>query len=171
MKKYLPMLICGFAAGVLQIVPFIKSFSCCLIMPLAAFFSLVLDRKANNITSKIPAKKAVAFGILTGLFAAAFGSFFEIVITFITKQNDIIATFPELQRMVENFPVSEAIKKEILLLFQNLRNEILTTGFSWLYTFSILANNFIINTIFGAVGGLIGTQIINGKANNSPDNF
>lgn len=170
MKKYLPSLVCGFSAGVLQIVPLVKSFSCCLVLPLAAFFALILEQKSTNNFDIISAKKAVMIGLFTGLFAALFGSFLEILITFITKQNDIIITFPELQKMVGNFPVTEDIKKEVLLLFQNVRNDILTTGFSWLYSFSLVVNDFFIDILFGITGGLIGSQIINNRINNSKYN-
>jgi hypothetical protein len=165
-KKYLPAFVCGFGAGVLQIVPFLRSFSCCFIIPLAAFLSLVLNQRATNSREKITSKKALMFGIVTGLYAAMFGSFFELFITLITKHNDIISTFPELQRMIDGFPVSQEIKTEVLNLFQNVRQEILTNGFSLLYTFSIFINNFVINTIFGAIGGLVGAQIMNNKTIN-----
>ena len=166
MKKYLAAIICGFGAGVLQIVPFVKSFSCCMILPLAAFISLLLDQRATRIFEKIPMKKALLFGLFTGLFAALFGSVFEILITFITKHNDVIASFTDLQRIVQNLPLSEEIKKEILNLFQSVREDILKNGFSLLYTFSVIVNNFIVNSIFGSVGGLIGAQIINSRLNN-----
>lgn len=166
MKKYLSALVCGFGAGVLQIVPFLRSFSCCFIIPLAAFVSLILDQRATNSRGKISSKRALMFGIVTGLYAALFGSFFELFITLITKHNDIISTFPELQRMIDSFPVSPEIKTEVLNLFQNVRQEILTKGFSPLYTFSVFINNFVINTIFGAIGGLVGAQIINNRINN-----
>lgn len=171
MKKYLSSLVCGFGAGVLQIVPLLRSFSCCFILPLAAFVSLLLNQRATNSKAKITTKNALLFGIVTGLYAALFGSFLEIFITFITKQNDIISTFPELQRMINNFPVSPEIKNEVLNLFQRVREDILANGFSVLYTFSVLVNNFIVNTIFGAVGGLIGAQIINSRMNNTKNEF
>lgn len=171
MKKYLPSIVSGFGAGVLQIVPFVKSFSCCFIMPIAAFLALILDQKANHFVGRILTKKAVVVGLMTGLFAAIFGSTFEIFITFVTRQNDIIAAFPDLQRMLDTFPITDDIKREVLYLFQNVRTEILTTGFSWIYTFSILVNNFTINLIFGAIGGLVGAQIINSRTDNSQDNF
>ncbi len=166
MKKYISSLVTGFGAGVLQIVPFLRSFSCCMIIPLASFFSLLLNQMATKSREKISSKNALLFGVMTGLYAALFGTIFEIFITFITKHNDIIATFPELQRMVENFPVSPEIKTEVLNIFQNVRNEILTNGFSFLYTFSVLINNLIVDTIFGAIGGLIGAQVINNRLNN-----
>ncbi len=166
MKKYLSSLVCGFGAGVLQIVPFLRTFSCCMILPFAAFLSLLLNQKATKSREKITTKNALLFGIMTGLYAALFGSSLEILITLITKHNDIVTTFPELQRMVENFPVGPEIKKEVLTLFQNVRTDIMTHGFSTVYTISVFVNNFIINTIFGAVGGIVGAQVINSKMNN-----
>ena len=72
--------------------------------------------------------------------------------------------------MVEKFPVTDDIKKEILYLFQNVRNDILTTGFSWLYTFSLIVNDFFIDILFGITGGLIGSQIINNRIKKSKYN-
>jgi hypothetical protein len=168
-KKYLASLVCGFGAGVMQIVPFIKSFSCCFILPLAVFMALVLDQRATNYFGKITIKKGLIFGLFTGLFAALFGSIFEILITFLTKQNDIIVGFPELERMVQSFPVTLEIKQQVVNMFQNVKNDLLNYGFSWFYTISIIANNFIVNSVFGMVGGLIGVQIINNKYKNQSD--
>ncbi len=163
MKKYLSPFVCGFGAGVLQIVPVAKSLSCCFIIPLAAFFSLVLDQKAQNSTAKIPTKKGLMFGLITGLYAALFGSTFDIMITLITRHNDIVAMLPELQKIIVTFPITEEMQKNILTLFQEVRNDILNYGFSSLYTFSVIINNLVVNSIFGIVGGLIGVQIINKK--------
>lgn len=166
MKKYLAAVICGFGAGVLQIVPLVKNFSCCMILPLAAFISLLLDQRSTRNFEKIPMKKALLFGLFTGLFAALFGSTFELLITFITKHNDVIASFTELQRVVQDLPLSNEIKNEIQNIFQSIREDILKNGFSLLYTFSIVVNNFLVNSIFGSVGGLMGAQIINSRINN-----
>lgn len=160
-------MICGFAAGVLQVVPLIKSFSCCLILPVAAFLSLLLDQKATKSAAKIPMTKALVFGLFTGLTAAFFATLFDVAITFITKQNDVIIAFPELQRMIEGFPLSPELKNEVLAIFQVVRKELMEYGFSWFYTISILLNNFIVNSIFGIVGGLIGAQILNSKNKSS----
>lgn len=167
LKKYLSPFVCGFGAGVLQIVPIAKTFSCCFIMPLAAFLSLILDQKANKNFKKITMRKALIFGLMTGLYAALFGSLLDIIITLITKHNDIVAMFPELQRMITAFPLDEEMKKQVLNWFQNMRNDILQFGFSPLYTLSVIVNNLIINSIFGIVGGLIGAQIINRRNQNT----
>ncbi|MEW6194577.1 MAG: hypothetical protein AB1521_05405 [Bacteroidota bacterium] len=166
MRKYISPFVCGFGAGVLQVVPVAKSLACCFIIPLAAFLSLYLELKANPSSVQIQLKKGLIFGLLTGLFAALFGSFFDIFITLLTKNNDIVAAFPELQKMINGFPLSEELKKEVLRLFNSVRNEILRYGFSPLYTISVLINNLVINSIFGMIGGLVGTQVINSKFKN-----
>ncbi len=168
-KKYISAIVCGFGAGVLQIVPLLKSFACCLFIPFAAFLSLLLDQRANKSIERITAKKAFTFGLLTGIYAALFGSVFEILITFITKHNDIIAAFPQMQKMIEGFPVSSDVKQDVLKLFQNIREDLITKGFSWLYTLTIFLNNFLVNSIFGIAGGLIGAQILNNKLNKRSD--
>lgn len=166
MKKYLSSFVCGFGAGVLQIVPIAKSFGCCLIIPFAAFFSLILDKKANPTSEKISSKKALMLGLMTGLYAAFFGSTFDIVITFITKNNDLVESFPQFQQMINNFPFSDELKNEVLRLFQKVRNDILNYGFSFVYAISIITNNLFINSLFGIAGGLIGAQIINRRPEN-----
>ncbi len=92
-------------------------------------------------------------GLLTGIYAALFGSFFDIFITLVTKNNDIIAVFHEMGNLIDNFPVSPEIKEEVLNMLSNVVNDIKATGFSWLYTLSIFINNIVLNSIFGVVGG------------------
>ncbi len=167
LKKYISPFVCGFSAGVMQIVPVAKSFACCLIIPVAAYFSLVLDQKANKNYSRITLKKAAGFGILTGLNAALFGTFFEIIITLITKNNDLVLALPEVQKMLANFPVDPHLKKEVISLLNGVIFSIKHYGFSFIYSFSILMNNLVINTIFGLIGGIISMQIINKKNDNS----
>lgn len=166
MKKYISPFICGFGAAVLQVVPLIKSFSCCLILPFTAFIALALDQKANKDYSKILMSKAFIFGIVIGLTSAIFSTLFDIFITAITKQNDLITTLPELYKMIENFPLDQMVKKEVINLFENVKNELSNYGFSWFYTITILLNNLIVNTIFGIVGSLISASIINNRNNN-----
>lgn len=166
MKKYLSAFVCGFGAGVLQIVPVAKSFSCCLIIPVAAYLALVLERKSKKITGESSVKFGVIIGLLTGLYAAIFGSVFELLITFITKTNDLVAAYPELHKMIYDFPLSEDLKAHVTQLLSSVIDSITTTGFSWLYAFSLLFNNFLVNMIFGMIGGLIGVQIINSRIKN-----
>lgn len=167
MKKYLSAFVCGFGAGVLQIVPVAKSFSCCLIIPAAAFLAILLERKSKNETGTIELKNGILIGTITGLYAALFGSFFDLLVTFITKSNDLVAALPEFQKLITNFPVSDFIKEEVSNMLYKVYDQIRETGFSWLYTFSVVINNFFINTIFGLLGGLFGSQFINSRIKRS----
>ncbi|MDQ7815618.1 MAG: hypothetical protein RDU14_01175 [Melioribacteraceae bacterium] len=161
MKKYISAFVAGFGAGVLHVVPVAKSFACCLILPVASFIALLLDKKANPTYEKISMKKGAKFGLITGLYAALFGTAFDLFITLITKNNDIVSMLPELQKMIVAFPISEGLRTEVLNIFEHVRNDILQYGFSFTYTFSIIINNTVINSIVGTLGGLVGAQVIN----------
>ncbi|NOX65234.1 MAG: DUF4199 family protein [Chlorobi bacterium] len=163
MKKYLSPLIVGFGAGVLSIVPVAKSFGCCLIIPVAAFIALLLEQKANNDYSKIEIKQGLLFGLLTGLYAALFGTILDFFITFITKNNDIVATYSELQKVINQFPISENLKDNVMNILGNVVESIRTSGISLIYTFSVLVNNLVLNSVFGMLGGIIGAQILNSR--------
>ena len=162
MKKYLSAFVCGFGAGVLQVVPVAKSFSCCLIIPAAAGLALFLEQKSTNNFERILPGKSIIIGLLTGLYAALFGSFFDLLITFITKNNDLVAAFPEIQKMVTDF-ASQELADEILALFSQMRDEIIGNGFSLLYAISVVFSNLFMNIIFGIIGGLVGAQVINNR--------
>ncbi len=163
MKKYISSFVTGFGAGVLQVVPIVKSLTCCLIIPVASYIAIILDRKAKRDSGKISIKHGLMIGLMTGIYAALFGTLFDLLITFITRSNDIVVMFPEFQRMINNFPVEEEIKTQVIKLIQIVRDEIIQYGFSFLYTFSVLINNFVVDTIFGIIGGLISVQLINSK--------
>ncbi len=164
-KKIISPFVAGFAAGVLQIVPLLKGFACCLVIPAAAYFSLLLDKKANRNNDDITFKKAAWFGILTGLFAAVFATTFEVIITLITKNNDIVFALPELNKMFSGMPIDAKIKQELINIMTNIAKEIKAYGFSFFYTISIFFNNLFINVIFGFLGGVISMQILNKKKN------
>ncbi len=163
MKKYLSAFVCGFGAGVLQIVPVAKSFSCCLILPVAAYMALILDRKASNEIGRMAIKKGAVIGVLTGLYAALFGSSFEIIITLITKNNDLVVAYPELMKVISDFPLSSAMIEQAQYMLESVVEDIQTVGFSFLYTFAVAANNLLVNIVFGLIGGVIGAQIINSR--------
>jgi len=146
-KKYISPLIVGLAAGVLLIVPVIKSLGCCLLIPVAAFISLMLEQKANSDFSKLEIKKGVLFGLVTGLTAAFFGTFFDFLITLITHTNDLVFAIPQLIETVNQFPVDEASKQEVLTLLGEVIEDIKANGFSLLYTLSLLANNLFSNSV------------------------
>lgn len=165
MKKYISAFISGFGAGVLQIVPAVKSFSCCLIIPVASYIAVMLDRKSTGRINKISTKKGLLIGLVTGLYAALFGSIFELLITFITRSNDFIFAIGELQKAINQLPLDDLLKMEVLKMIGKVVQDIQHSGFSVLYTFSIILNNFIVNPIFGMIGGIISVQIINSKIN------
>ncbi|MCP5062121.1 MAG: DUF4199 family protein [Ignavibacteriae bacterium] len=166
MKKYLPVLVTGFAAGVLHIVPIVKGLTCCLVVPVAAYFAIVLYQKSNNNFEQIDLRKGATLGILTGVIAAIFGSFFDIAITLITKNNDILNSFNQLTETIDMFPFPRETKDEVLNLMQTVVTSIRETGFSLLYATSIFVNNLIVNPIFGLIGGLVGAKILNSKNSN-----
>lgn len=160
MKKYLPTFIAGFGAAVLSIVPGIKSFSCCLIVPGATILALILDQKVNKNSERIAIGKAVMFGLITGLFATIFITALDGIITLITKTNDFIEALPQSESLIRelNFgPMAE----ESLKLMKQMAKQIQTTGFSPLYIFILFTSNIITNTIFGVIGGLVGMGLLN----------
>jgi len=163
LKKYFPVLVTGFAAGVLHIVPVFKSLTCCLIVPVAAYFTIVLYQKSNNNFEQMELKKGAVLGLLTGVVAALFGSFFDIIITLVTKNNDILNSFNQLTETIDVFPFPQETKDEVLRLMQSVATSIRETGFSFLYSISILVNNLIVNPIFGLIGGLVGVKMLNSK--------
>lgn len=162
MKQILPALVCGFGAAVLTTVPGLKNFGCCLIVPAAAYFSLYLDRRINLFFEPIKPSKATAFGILTGFFAAMFSTFFEVLITYLLRSNDFVATLPELDKLLKGYFANPAFADTMLLL-KNMEKEISQTGFSGLYIILFFFNSIIIDVIFGIAGGLFGMYFINKK--------
>lgn len=163
MKKYLPALVAGFGAGVLHVVPIAKGLTCCLVVPIAAVIAIMLEQKANGNLRIIELKRGVILGVLTGLFAALFGSFFDILITLITKNNDIIIAFNEINDIFDTLPVPEYVKEEVINLMGSVVESIKKTGFSSIYALSVIFNNLIVDSIFGMIGGIVGTKIINAK--------
>lgn len=168
MKKYLSPIVCGFGAGVLMIAPLIKTFTCCLIIPAAALFSLLLDQKANPKEGEITIQKGLVFGLLTGVFAALFGTLFETLITFITHSNDLTENYEYLIEVWKNIP-DEAMLKTTTDLFQKIISDIEVTGFSLTYSLLLFANHFFTGLIFGLLGGLLGMKIGNANLKKQQD--
>ncbi len=162
-SKYFPTLVSGFAAGVLTTVPAIKSLSCCVIVPAAVAFALYADKRISGNDEPIQMKHALTFGVFTGLYTALFGTSFDVLITFITRSNDFVASYPDLLKMLGSFtlmPGDDASIKEAFNILEQTRNEILATGFSFFYTFMMLINNLIFYPLFGLLGGLIGKALV-----------
>lgn len=162
-KKYLPTLVCGFGAAVLSTVPGIKNFSCCLLVPGAAVFSILLDKKINRSNDKVNLGKAIGFGFLTGVFATIFITTFEMLLTYFTKSNDFIQSIPQSEMVMRQWNLGPLVD-DSLKLIKSVAKEIEKSGFSFIYLLMILSSNFIINSIFGMIGGALGMNLANRKA-------
>lgn len=160
MKKIFPSLVSGFGSAVLTTVPLLKSFSCCLLVPGAAILALFLDRKINHNFEKINIQKALLFGFLTGLFATFFITSFDLLITYLTRSNELFQSIDQTEAMMRNWNLGPMLDESIKMIKQ-MAAEIETTGFSLLYTFMIFVTYFISNSIFGMLGGLLGMAILN----------
>lgn len=161
-KTISPSLVAGFATAVLLTIPGLKSFGCCLILPLAAAAAVYLEARFENFAHQITTKRALLIGVTTGLFAALFSTSFDVLISYLVRTNEIIEALPQLELMLSSF-VSGEIKNETMNMLRKIEQEITSTGFSPLYTFFVLINNLIINSIFGLLGGLLGASYINKK--------
>jgi hypothetical protein len=163
-KKYLPTLVCGFGAAVLSTVPGIKNFSCCLLVPGAAVFAIVLDRKINKSNEKISLGKGIGFGFLTGIVATIFITFFEMLLTYFAKTNDFVQSLPQSELLLRQWNLGP-LMDESLKLIKQMAKEIEKSGFSFLYLIMIFLSNFITNSIFGMIGGALGMRLVNRKLN------
>ncbi len=159
-KNFLPPLVCGFGAAVITTVPGVKSLGCCLIVPLAAILSLYLDHKINKTELPFRAKNAMILGLLTGIFAAVFASSFDILMTYIFHSNDFVQTLPQTEALVRHYKLGLLLNQTMGMMKQ-MSSDIQQTGFSLFYTVGIFFSNFIVNAIFGTLGGLLGITFIN----------
>jgi hypothetical protein len=162
-KKYLPTLVCGFGAAVLSTVPGIKNFSCCLLVPAAAAFSIMLDKKITHSNEKVSISKSLGFGFLTGIFSTLFITTFEMLLTFFTKSNDFIESLPQTEMIMRQWNLGPLVD-DSLKLIKSVAKQIEKNGFSFIYLLMILSSNFIVNSIFGMIGGALGMSLANRKA-------
>jgi hypothetical protein len=162
-NKYLPSLVTGFVAAVLVSIPLLKHVGCCVIVPFAAVYALILDVKLNKAELPIKGMHAFLFGIFTGLWAAIFSALFETIITLFTHSNDFVQELPGIENILRNqAPATfKQFIDQAILIYRHMAVEIETTGFSALYTFAILSTNIIIDIIFGIIGGFIGMNYLN----------
>ncbi len=161
-KKYLPALVCGFGASVLTTIPGLESIACCLLVPVASIIAVRLYNKTSHEMLKLHTGTGVIIGLLTGLFAAGFASVFEVIITYITKTNDLVAGYPQAEQVIRDLNLGDAAKESLELL-KTMISDIKTKGFSILYTAIIAFSNLLTYSIFGMLGGVIGTALINRK--------
>ena len=162
-RKYLSALVCGFGAAVLTTIPGIQTIACCLLIPVASVISIFLYKKSQPGLLKIRTGTGILLGILTAVFAALFASGFEIIITYITRTSDLVTSMPQAEQVVKDMNLGPAAEESIEVLKQMVR-EIQSKGFSFLYAFLITTTNLITYSIFGMLGGLIGTAVINKRS-------
>jgi hypothetical protein len=161
-RKYSPAIVCGFAASVLATVPGIKNFSCCLLIPGAAVFAIFLDKKITRTSEKINISKGVGFGFLTGVVATIFITIFEMLVTYFAKTNDFIQNLPQSELIMRQWNLGPLID-DSLKLMKGMAKQIESSGFSVLYLILIFFSNFIINSLFGMIGGILGVRLANRK--------
>lgn len=163
-KKYLSALVCGFGTACLTTVPGIQSIACCLLIPIASVISIFLYKKSQRDLLRITTGTGIMLGLLTAIFAAVFASSFEIIITYLTRSSDLVVSMPQAEQVVKDLNLGPAAEESIEVLKQMVR-DIQSKGFSVLYTFLITITNLITYSIFGMLGGVIGTAIINKRGN------
>lgn len=164
-KKYLSALVCGFGAAVLTTIPGVQTIACCLLVPIASVISIFLYKKSQPDLLKIQTGTGILLGLLTAVFAALFASGFEIIITYITRTSDLVTSMPQAEKVVKDMNLGPAAEESMEIL-KKMVSEIQSKGFSFLYAFLITTTNLITYSIFGMLGGLIGTAVIN-KRNQS----
>lgn len=165
-SKVLPTLAAGFAASVLSTVPGLKNAACCLFIPLATVFAIFLYKKINRTDEKIKTGEAILFGFMTGIFGALFSTLFEIIITFVTRSNEFIELMPQTEMAMRELNLGPIMDSSMEML-HHMAAQIRESGFSLIYTIGILFSNFFMYVIFGMLGGLLSTVILNRKSQNS----
>ncbi len=163
MKKLLPAIIGGLVIGIVEIIPVIKSLSCCILVPIAVYYAMTLEIKGNKKNTPFTVGEGIRLGILTGIFGAFFSVGLDSFLTFVLRTNDFVLAFPQMEAFLQTLGIPEESKKEVLKILQRIVDDIRTTGISLVYTFSMLVSNFIFNLILGIIGGLIGIKLINKK--------
>jgi hypothetical protein len=165
-NKVFPSLVCGFGAAVLTIIPGYNeakgSITCCLFVPLASIFSLMLYQRTNHEELPFKVSRAMFVGLLSGVFLALFSTFFETIITLITHTNDFVNALPETESVMRGLNMGPMYTEAIKIL-KNVSRDISLHGFSLFYTTGMLFGNLIINSVVGVIGGLLGLLIINRK--------
>ncbi len=170
MKKYLAPLVAGFSIGVIENVPVLGNMACCILLPLASYYALVLDQKANKNYDYIPYSKGLLFGFLTGVFATAFGSLIDLLLTYVFKSNNFTVVANEFVKSLQDFPLDAQLKKQMTDTLLKAKDDIATYGFSFFYAVIFTLDQLFINSIFGSIGGLVGTKLINSSKDRNLNN-
>ncbi len=163
MKKLLPAIVAGMIIGIVEVIPLIKSLTCCILVPFAVYYALTLEVKGNKKSEPFTLGEGVRIGILTGIFGAFTAVLLDSFLTFVLKTNDFVVAFPQMEAFIQSFGMPEDAKQEVLAMLRSIVEEIKTTGISLIYSFSMLTSNLIFNMILGIIGGLISVRFANKK--------
>jgi hypothetical protein len=99
-------------------------------------------------------------GLFTAIFAALFASGFEIIITYLTRTSDLVTSLPQAESVIKDMNIGQAADDAMELLKQMVA-EIQSKGFSFYFSLIITLTNLISYSIFGMLGGVVATAIIN----------
>jgi hypothetical protein len=166
-NKYLPSLVTGFGAAVLVSVPWIRTIGCCIVIPFASVYALMLHIKLNDGEIPIKTSLAILFGLMTGLWAAFFSAMFETIITFVAHSNDFVKGLPAMENMLRTSKFNSSfggIFDQMIRIYHSMAKDISLYGFSPIYTFTVLAGNVIVDSIFGMLGGVLGMTYLNKRS-------
>jgi hypothetical protein len=152
--------VCGFAVGVLSIVPGLKNFTCCLLVPIAAGAALYFDQRING-RYVIPSSQGAMFGVATGFAAALFNVFFDLIITYIFRTNEFIGLIPEVEKLYHSFQLPPDVYEQAVRILRGIETKIAATGFSLFYAIFLLINSMLSNIVFGLIGGLAWASYLN----------
>jgi hypothetical protein len=160
-NKYSPPVVTGFAAAALSTIPLLKGMPMYLLVPLAVYFTLTIHFKLYGMY-KIPTSRAIFFGFLTGLSTALFSTAFDTLSTFITRSNDLINNFGDMESMFRSLFAGQDIEK-LMAPLKSMRAQIQSSGFSMLYVFSMFFGYLFIDVFMGLVGGALLTSVFHKK--------
>jgi hypothetical protein len=163
LKKYYPILIAGFIGGIASVIPIFKSLSCCLVIPIISVLALYFEMKSTSRNEPFKLKEGITIGFFTGISSAFLGLIFDVFITLVTHSNELVLGYPQMNEMLNTFPVDELTKKQASEMIKNVVQQIQNNGFSLTYVFAMLVNGLMSNSIFGIIGGIVGVRILNNK--------
>jgi hypothetical protein len=175
-KYFLPALVTGFAAAVVSAIPFFSKIACCLVIPVAGIFSVILYKKSNQGGDDFLSKgNAVVLGFYTGLIAAFFTAIIEVLIILFTGTNEFIYMLPELESQLiqlekdfANFPFIKDAVDQSLIMYRGMAEDIQNNRFSLGYTILSFLSSLFMNSVFAPLGALLGLAITN--KNSSKEN-
>lgn len=159
-RKYSAAIVCGFGASVLSIVPGLKDLTCCLLVPASAILAVFLDQRLLKNFEKIKSSSGIIIGLLTGLAAAFFVTSLDLLMTFVSHNNEFVKSLPQTELILREWNLGPGTD-EALSLLKQMAKDIRQTGFSVIYLIVVLISNLFTLSVFGLLGGALGTALFN----------